>query len=161
MYCMKCLSQNSFSMNSDNPILFGKVMDGQVFLEDLDLYHSLVSELEGERIQLTVDQMKLSKTEKQINTYFGIIIRKYMMQSEQFRGWTPKECDDYLGYKFRMDVKQIRRLKTATVQTVEYIIPLSKLSRKAMSEYINQVILYLQEELGIEEIIIDEQRNKN
>lgn len=134
----------------DNPKLFGIVQNGDIYLEDLDLYENLVNELEGKRIQIDLNPLSLSPTEQQRNTYFGIIIRKHMMLSEAFKGWTVQECDDYLGYKFRRGVKFIRRKNSNSQQAVEYIIPLSKLNRKKLSEYIDACIRYLQEELEIE-----------
>jgi hypothetical protein len=140
-----------------NPFLYGKVEDGQIYLEDINLYHRLVHELEGRRIEILIDEMSLSKTEKQRNTYYGIIIRKYMMNSEIFGGWTVQECDDYLGYKFRISIKSIRLKNTDKYIDREYMIPIHKLNRKAMAGYIDQCIAYLQTELGIE-IEIDSEK---
>jgi hypothetical protein len=156
--CILCQGQKQLAMSK--PILFGKVIDGQVFLEDLDLYHNLVNDLEGSSIQLSINEMSLSKTEKQKNTYFGIIIRKHMMESEAFGGWTILECDDYLGYKFRRDTKNVKSIKSSTSRLVEYIVPISKLNRRDMSEFMNQVIAYLTQELSIE-IEIDGEKYTN
>jgi hypothetical protein len=128
---------------------YGKVEDGEVYLEDLNTYLKVLHELEGRRIQLSVEERSLSKTEKQRNTYFGIIIGKYMMNSEAFRGWTKEECDDFLGYKFRRSSKEIRRIRSGSIHHHEYIVPIHKLNRKSMSQFIDQCIIYLADEFGI------------
>ena len=128
-----------------NPFLKGKVLNGKVMLQDAKLYSLLVQELEGRDIMLQIDRYSPDKSSEQLNTYWGIIIGKYMMQSPDFEGWTKTEIDDYLGDKFRYEYRKIRKYGQPEKEIVKQIIPLSskKFRMKDMALFIEQVIQYL------------------
>lgn len=136
-----------------NPWLFGKIEDGKVMLSDINLYHGLVHELEGKRIQIKIEELNLKYTDRQLNTYFGILIGKYVMNISDFAGWTKDEIDNYFGSKFRTEYKSVRGLNNESDKMIHQIIPITKLSRKQFSKFIEEVILYLNENYQLDIVI--------
>lgn len=140
-----------------NPWLFGKIEDGKVMLTDINLYHGIVHELEGKRIQIKIEELSLKYTDKQLNTYFGIIIGKHIMNISDFAGWTKDEIDNFLASKFRTEIKTIRDPSDMSEsKMVSFIIPITKLNRKQFSRFIEEVILYLNEEYQLDIVIESE-----
>jgi len=125
--------------------IVGKVEDDKLMLEDLGLYHNLVHELNGKFIQLQIVEREFSKTEAQLNTYYGIIIGKYIMGHEDFGGWTKEEIDTYLGSMFRIEFVSVKDPNTDSKEVKEQIIRVSRMKRRAMTVFMEDVIRYLAE----------------
>ena len=53
----------------------GKIEDGKLKLRDMEEYHRVVSDLEGEEIYLKIKEWKNRRSDRQNRYYYGVVIR--------------------------------------------------------------------------------------
>lgn len=125
------------------PLLYGKIQDGVIYVEDINTYHQVKHSLEGKRIQIKLEPFRQSVTEQQYNFYWGIVIGQYCLPEEQFGGWSKEEVDHYLGYNLRSKYLLLKKHDGTKPEYVVTIPSVSHFSRAEMAEYIQNVIVFL------------------
>lgn len=132
----------------------GIVHNGKIRLDDFNDLKHVLSLFEGQAVEINIAKQTLKKTDNQYAYYWGVIIRKHMMDTEQFGGWTVNEIHNYLGSKIRLktvEIKLPRHEGSEQYYVSHNIIQSTKAYSKAQfAEYIKEVLLFLVWEHGIE-----------
>jgi hypothetical protein len=125
---------------------YGTVVNGVRMYYRSQLHNSRLKQLEGKVFEETLEIKYEEKTDDQRGYYFGGIIRATCMETEAFEGWTFDEIRNelegrYLSYA---TTKTIKKLDGQEITTeVKGRDSIADLSKKKMSEFINNVLNFL------------------
>lgn len=129
-------------------ILYKGTIKNRIFLPDRpNLYNSILDQYEGKRVSYHITEIIPDKTPGQLGYYYAGIIRTSCMNSSAFAGWEEKRIDTFL----RLHVG-------GTYNKLGFLVPfdISESNEQEMSNYIQQVIIYLSSEHHIEILSPDE-----
>ena len=120
------------------PILYGKVRDGKLKLDNPQNYLVEISKLEGQRIELTIRKERHTRSLSQNKYYWGVIIQ---ILSDYF-GYDKEEMHEALKFKFLKrhgDTDLVTAGSTAKLSTVGFTEYIDDIIRWASTEY--QVVI--------------------
>jgi len=118
------------------PILYGKVRDGKLKLDNPQNYLVEISKLEGQRIELTIRKERHTRSLSQNKYYWGVIIQ---ILSDYF-GYDKEEMHEALKFKF------LKRHEDTDLVTVGST---AKLSTAGFTEYIDDIIRWASTEYQV------------
>jgi len=118
----------------------GKVIDGQLHLNNVDYYTHCLKEYEGKEIELIMQEKEKDPTLRQYGYYFGVVLPT-ALKDETFGGWTKEELDAY----FKSNFLQKSKMKIINNIPIELRYSPSKtaISKEEMTEFLRQVITFL------------------
>ena len=93
----------------------------------------------GKRIRMLIEEVKTEKTPPQLALYFGVIIRIYCMNDEQFGGWTESEIDQYFRWELTRYTKCILMHKGMNL-TKNCVDDIRIYTKEQMTKYLNDVL---------------------
>ena len=130
-------------------VLFkGTVKNHRVIFDYPSLWESRLSQLEGSRVQLTLDAEEKPKSISQLGYYYGGIIEATCLASTVFEGWTKDEVHEHLVSKLRSYAKELiypdghREIVICTEEIHNY-------DKESMTRYIDDVLRYLSVQHGL------------
>ena len=120
------------------PILYGQVKGGKLKLDAPQSYLVELSNLEGQRIELTIRKERHARSLSQNRYYWGVIIE---ILSNHF-GYEKEEMHSALRFKFlkkHEDTNLVTAGSTAKLSTVGFTEYIDEIIRWAATEY--QVVI--------------------
>lgn len=109
-----------------DPVFFGIIHEGELFLERQWLYHKLVKKLEGEEIEVVLRKRKKVRSSQQNKYLHGVVIPLFA----QHLGYDNLEMKEALKWRF-LSVERQGRLPT--------VRSTAALSTAEMTEFIERV----------------------
>lgn len=131
-------------------MITGKIVDHKLYVTDLNSYHYIMEAMNNESVTIKFVNQRMSKTEAQLAFYYGIIIRKYCMESNDFGGWSDMEISNHFESMFLSRSMLIKSPRSTITKKKSYIKSISSLSKSQMNEFISNVLFYLSTEFGLE-----------
>lgn len=129
---------------------FFKVENGNIVFEDKEMLDYEKRRLEGKRGYATLHEDEEKASTNQFRYYFGVVIRKYCLQSECFVGMSEYQVHEYFLMELRSQAASVLK-KNGQLRTI--VIPgnFDKMrnSKKKFKEYIEEVIALLNTEFEI------------
>jgi hypothetical protein len=129
----------------------GIVKNGKFYPHRPDWYYQEMQSFEGKEIQFIFEEVKIDKTIPQLALYFGVVIKKYLMNHPDFAGWTWREIDSYIRENVASYPKTFQRGTQAI--TIFVHDEIRDYSREQMRKFMDDVLNFLaqQHEIFIED----------
>ena len=118
----------------------GKVIDGQLHLNNVDYYTHCLKGLEGKDIEVTVQEKEKDPTLRQYGYYFGVVLPN-ALEDETFGGWTKEELDAYLKSNF-LQKSKMKIINNVPIE-LKYSPSKAQISKEEMTEFLRKVITFL------------------
>ena len=125
-----------------------KVIGGKFVWESPDMFEYIKRNLEGKRGFAVITEVSEDISMNQYAYYFGGIIRKECMNSEAFQSMKERDIHNFLLRELRGSAQVITD-KNGNNRIVEQLPDFGSFGKKAMAQYISEVIAYLQTEFDI------------
>ena len=104
------------------PLFFGKIENGNLKLDEADIFRGYILSFEGKEIQLTIEKKSKNVTIPQMRYYRGVLVP--MVAKEM--GDTHEETHDFLTSMFLKDYKELNGKRytiirsTTELNTIEF-----------------------------------------
>jgi len=120
--------------------LKGIITNGKIIPENHKKHHNLIRSLEGKEIVYTIEEW--DKASKSQHGYYRALIDWLRKNTETFGGWTHADVHRYLAGEFCSQV-----IESGNVQRI-YIPSFSTITKKKMTEFLEEVLPWLTENVG-------------
>jgi len=127
---------------------FFVVEDGKMIFEDKEMFKAKMMMLEGKRSYAIMEEVKQDTTPNQYAYYFGGIIRKECMNSNEFAGMTERQIHNYLISSVEGETHTVISYKGNPMMYMD-VPRIEKFGKKKMVQYIEEIIAFLQTEHNI------------
>lgn len=117
------------------PIFLGKIISGNLILDNNDKFRNYLSGLEGKEIELTVEPIRKHRSNNQNAYYWGVVIELLCGHT----GYTSNEMHDALRMLFLMD----RRINPPRIKST------TSLDTKEFEEYLTNIRQWASLDLGV------------
>ena len=123
----------------------GKVLDGKFHPHYPKSYKEQLDSLNGKEVNLMLQEPKVKTTDDQYAYYRAAIVRNACKKgSEMFGGWKEEEIHSFFCQEFLTDTKIL--LLDDDAMEVKITSSTSKIGKKKMSDFIQQVIVWCAEQ---------------